>query len=147
MTGRAVCLVTASPVAPPQPLPTAAVEFTGLTHNFPVFLQSLSGGNQYEFDTLLAHLGDLTTSMDWHRHNFPPTAHLSVAAPNQCTRTTIDPNDKPFFIDTSASVHISNTASNFYNLCPIPPWVVSSVGGQVFLLWALGTYFMAVMSP
>ncbi|KAF8833218.1 hypothetical protein BDN67DRAFT_1017811 [Paxillus ammoniavirescens] len=131
MTGRVVSLATASPVAPLQPLRATTVEFTGLAHDSSVFLQNLSGGNQYEFDALLAHLRDLTTSVDWRRHSFPPTAHLSVAVPNQCTSTTINPNNKPFFIDTSAPVHISNTTITTrphpYPGSPGAPLLVSQV--------------------
>ncbi|KIK82437.1 hypothetical protein PAXRUDRAFT_804601 [Paxillus rubicundulus Ve08.2h10] len=87
---------------------------------------------------LLAHLSDHTTSVDWHRHSSPPPTHLSVAAPNQCTNTTINPANEPFFIDTSASVHISNSTSNFYNLHPILPRVVSI--GNIWLNVSCGCH-------
>ncbi|KIK77894.1 hypothetical protein PAXRUDRAFT_17203 [Paxillus rubicundulus Ve08.2h10] len=135
VTGGTVFLATTLPIIPPPSLPTvpgtpATAEFAGLAHNSPAFLQNLSGGDQYEFNALLAHLGDLPTSMDWRRHSFPPTAHVSVTAPNQCTSTAINPINEPFFINTGASVHISNTTSNFYNLRPIHPQIVSGVGGS-----------------
>ncbi|KIK75242.1 hypothetical protein PAXRUDRAFT_19167 [Paxillus rubicundulus Ve08.2h10] len=149
VTGGAVFLATTSPVTPLLPLPTVSgtpttAEFAGLAHNSPAFLQNLSSGDQYEFDALLAHLGDSTTSVDWRRHSSPPTAHLNVAAPNQRANTTIDPTNEPFFINTSASVHISNTASDFYDLHPIPPQVVSGVGGSGISAVGIGNIWLNV---
>ncbi|KIK93991.1 hypothetical protein PAXRUDRAFT_79836, partial [Paxillus rubicundulus Ve08.2h10] len=123
--------------APTSPAPTvspasgATSEFTGLAHDAILleFLHTLSVSDQFEFNALMAHMGDLTTSIDWHRHSAPfDFAHLNVAAPNQRVHTMINPSTDPFFINTGASVHISNMASDFYSLCPIAPCVVNRVG-------------------
>ncbi|KIK76002.1 hypothetical protein PAXRUDRAFT_81475, partial [Paxillus rubicundulus Ve08.2h10] len=63
--GGTTSLVNPLPSLPAVSGAPTTVEFTDLAHDSPMFLQSLSIGNQYEFDALLAHLGDLTTSVDW----------------------------------------------------------------------------------
>ncbi|KAF8832953.1 hypothetical protein BDN67DRAFT_1018152 [Paxillus ammoniavirescens] len=126
---------------PPTAVPSVGTsEFAGLAQDStPAFLHTLPDGDQSEFDALMAHLGDLHVSVDWHRHSSPVDfANLSVAAPDQRTNTTIDPSVEPFFIDTGASVHISNTASDFYSLWPIPPRVVNGVGGSGICALGIG---------
>ncbi|KIK93332.1 hypothetical protein PAXRUDRAFT_12723 [Paxillus rubicundulus Ve08.2h10] len=133
VTGGAVFLTSAPPVPTPTAVPSVRTsEFAGLAQDStPVFLHTLSNGDQSEFDALMVHLGDLRISVDWCRHNSPVDfANLSIAAPDQHTNMTIDPSIEPFFINMGVSVHISNTTSNFYSLRPIPPRVVNGIGGS-----------------
>ncbi|KIK96797.1 hypothetical protein PAXRUDRAFT_137653 [Paxillus rubicundulus Ve08.2h10] len=115
--------VPALPTPMVPPVTSGTSEFTGLVHDaiLQEFLFKLSVSDQFEFDALVAHIGDLTTPVDWHHHSAPFNfTHLHVAAPNQCVNTVINPSTKPSFIDTGASVHISDTAPHFYSLHPIP---------------------------
>ncbi|KIJ06694.1 hypothetical protein PAXINDRAFT_91623, partial [Paxillus involutus ATCC 200175] len=141
VTGGAVFLASTAapssiPVTVSQMTPStvsSTSEFAGLAHDSisPEFLRNLPEGDQFEFDALMAHLGELTTSVDWRRHSSPfDFANLGVTAPDQRTKTVINPAVELFFIDTGASVHISNQASDFYTLRPIPPRFVNGVGGS-----------------
>ncbi|KIK79016.1 hypothetical protein PAXRUDRAFT_162460 [Paxillus rubicundulus Ve08.2h10] len=158
MTGGTVFLASTH-TAPTPPAPTvspasgATSEFTGLAHDAisPEFLCNLSASDQFEFNAPMAHMGDLTMSVNWRHHSTPFNfAHLNVATPDQHVHTVINPSTKPFFINTGASVHISNMASDFYSLHPISPCVINRSVDQASVPLGLGTYaspfLMAAMS-
>ncbi|KIK78918.1 hypothetical protein PAXRUDRAFT_16613 [Paxillus rubicundulus Ve08.2h10] len=117
VTSSAIFLASTH-TAPTPPAPTVppssggTSEFAGLAHDtiLPEFLRNVSASNQFEFNALMAHVGDLTTFVNWHCHSAPFNfAHLNVAIPDQHVHTVINPSTEPFFIDTGASVHISNS--------------------------------------
>lgn len=56
----------------------------------------------------------------------------------------MDPSIIPFFLDSGASVHISNTESDFFSLRPIPPRTVSGVGGSSIEALGVGTLRLVV---
>jgi hypothetical protein len=56
-------------------------------------------------------------------------ASITYKAPNQCKHTIVDPAVVPLFLDSGASVHISNDEADFFSLRPIAPRSVNGVGG------------------
>ncbi|KAF9218696.1 hypothetical protein BS17DRAFT_770553 [Gyrodon lividus] len=152
VTGGAVFLTSvpippATQVPPPSSTVSGTSEFAGLAHDsvLPAFLHTLSTSDQFEFDAFMAHIGDLTTSVNWHRHSAPfDFANLSVTAPDQYASTVINLSVEPFFINTGASVHISNTSSDFYCLHPIPPRVINGIGGSGICTVGIGNIHLAV---
>ncbi|KAG2063587.1 hypothetical protein BDR04DRAFT_1123167 [Suillus decipiens] len=118
-------------VATPDPanLPTPSAEFAGLISNTntPTFIHELLTEEEDEY-TALAAVEALTTSLDWHLHIQPVDfTGLTYKAPNQCQNTTVDPSIIPLFLDSGASIHISNEESDFFSLHPIPPCFVNGV--------------------
>lgn len=104
--------------------PPASQEFAGLASDTftPAFIQELSSVDDHEFTALLTAFDDFQTSLDWRQcTRSVDFAGLTYKAPNQRQRTIVDPSIILFFLDSSASVHISNTKGNFFSLCPIPP--------------------------
>ncbi|KIK33210.1 hypothetical protein CY34DRAFT_62457, partial [Suillus luteus UH-Slu-Lm8-n1] len=78
---------------------------------------------------LLASIDTLTTSLDWRSNTRPVDfAGSTYKAPNQCKRTIVNPSVVPLFLDSGASVHISNNEADFFSLCPIAPCSVNGVG-------------------
>lgn len=59
--------------------------------------------------------------MDWHKCSQPVDfAGITSKAPNQRQCTIVDPSIIPFFLDSGASVHISNTKSDFVACTQFP---------------------------
>lgn len=102
----------------------ASQEFAGLASDTltPAFIQELSSVDEHEFTALLMAFDDFQTSLDWCQCTCSVDfAGLTYKAPNQRARTIVDPSIVPFFLDSGASVHISNTEGDFFSLRPIPP--------------------------
>ncbi|KAG1851587.1 hypothetical protein DFJ58DRAFT_728806 [Suillus subalutaceus] len=117
-----VIFIANAPTAPTSGTTTPTKEFTGLAYDSPtlVFIEELP---EDVYDALLAAV-DLQASIDWCTHSQAVDfAGLTYKAPNQCTCTPIDPSIISFFLDSGASVHISNTKADFdtlYPTCHIP---------------------------
>ena len=109
------------------------MEFTGLASDTltPEVASSLSGFDADEYNAMYLDTSALLTSIDWRCHSQPvDLAALTYKAPNQHVPTTIDLSLTPFFLDTGASIHISNCESDFYRLRPVTPRAVHGVGGS-----------------
>jgi hypothetical protein len=52
--------------------------------------------------------------------------------------TVIDPATSTFYLGSGVSVHISNTESDFFQLCPIIPRSINGVGGSTVLAVGIG---------
>ena len=117
-------------------------EFTGLASDTltPEVVSSLPDFDADEYDAMYLGTSALLTSIDWHCHSQPvDLAALTYKAPNQCAPTTIDPSLTPFFLDTGASIHISNCKSDFYRLRPVAPRAVHGVGGSTIQVIGIGS--------
>jgi hypothetical protein len=130
-------------VATPDPanLPTPSAKFAGLISNTitPIFIHELLTEEEDEY-TALAAVEALTTSLDWHLHIQPVDfTGLTYKAPNQCQNTTVDPSIIPLFLDSGASIYISNEESDFFSLHPISPCFVNGVGGSSIQAVGVGT--------
>ena len=107
-------------------------EFAGLASDIliPELVSSLLGYDTDEYDTMYLDTSTLLTSLDWCCYSQPVNlAAVTYKVPNQHALTTIDLSVIPFFLDTGASVHISNCESGFYCLHPVTPHAVHGVGG------------------
>jgi hypothetical protein len=125
----------------------ASQEFAGLTSDTitPAFIQELSSVDEHEFTALLAAFNDFQTSLNWRQCTCSVDfAGLTYKAPNQHARTIVDPSIIPFFLDSGASVHISNTEGDFFSLRPIPPCTVNGVGGSSIQAIGIGTLRLVV---
>ncbi|KAJ8584500.1 hypothetical protein M405DRAFT_746907, partial [Rhizopogon salebrosus TDB-379] len=132
-THEVIYITSSAQTSPPGPVATTTTEFAGLAYDSipPTIDERFMGSGDNEYDALCAVLGQPLTSVDWRTHTQPADfAGITYKAPSQCQRSVIDPSVIPFFLDSGASVHISNTESDFYNLRPIPPRVVNGVGGS-----------------
>ncbi|KAG2059346.1 hypothetical protein BDR06DRAFT_967884 [Suillus hirtellus] len=144
---EAVYIAGAAP-SPSKSL-TPTKEFAGLAYDEVslAFIHELPDSDCDEYNALFAALRSLSTSVDWCSHTQPVDfAGLTYKASNQCARTLVDPSILPFFLDSGASIHISNTGSDFYSLHPIPPCSVSSVGGSLVQAVAIETICLIVAS-
>jgi len=122
-------------------------EFAGLASDAitPSFIRELSSTHDDEFTALLAAFDDIQTSLDWRQHSRSVDfAGLTYKAPNQRQRTIVDPAIVPFFLDSGASVHISNTEGDFFNLRPISPRTVNGVGSSSMQAMGIGTLRLVV---
>jgi hypothetical protein len=137
-------IYVASPMEPSE-LSTPSTEFVGLASDsiMPAFIHELSAVDEDEYTTPLAAINPLTTSLDW-RSNTVDFAGITYKAPNQRRRTIIDPLIIPMFLDSGASVHISNDESDFFSLRPIPPHSVNGVGGSSIQAVGIGTIHLVV---
>lgn len=125
---------------------TESREFAGLACDTitPAFIRELSELDNDEL-ALYSALDTLQASVDWRECSQPfDFAGITYKAPNQRQRTIVDPSIVPFFLDSGASVHISNTESDFYSLRPIPPRTVSGVGGSSIQALGVGTLRLVV---
>ncbi|KAG2755656.1 hypothetical protein P692DRAFT_20717009 [Suillus brevipes Sb2] len=134
----------------PQPSTTGNTtptqEFAGLAHDSlnSAFIEELPDN---AFDALFAAI-DLQTSINWRKHSQPVDfAGITYKAPNQRACIPIDPSVVPFFLDSGASVHISNVESDFYTLRPIPPHVVSGTGNSSIQAIGVGTIWLYAFCP
>ncbi|KAG2109213.1 hypothetical protein DEU56DRAFT_762464 [Suillus clintonianus] len=112
----------------PTPEPESR-EFAGLASDTmtPTFIRKLSAVDDHEYTALLAAVEPLQTSLDWRQcSRAVDFAGLTYKAPNQRNKTIVDPSIILFFLDSGASVHISNCETDFFHLRPIPPRVVNS---------------------
>jgi hypothetical protein len=142
---EAVYIASAAPSPSESPTPTK--EFTSLAYNeiSLAFIRELPDSDCDEYNAFFTALGSLNTSVDWHSHTQPVDFFgLTYKAPNQHAHTLVDPSVLPFFLDSGASVHISNTKSDFYSLCPISPGSVSGIGGSSVQAVAVGTIHLIV---
>ncbi|KAG2737898.1 hypothetical protein P692DRAFT_20760463, partial [Suillus brevipes Sb2] len=117
---------------------TPTKEFAGLAFDSPTtaFIEELPDD---AYDALFAAI-DLQASVDWRSYSKEVDfAGITYKAPNQRARTPVDPSVVPFFLDSGASVHISNVESDFYTLRPIPPRVVSGIGNSSIQAIGVGT--------
>lgn len=133
----------------PEPTDTSSssTEFTGLASDTitPAFIRELSDAGEDEYTTLLASVDSLTTSLNWRSNTRPVDfAGLTYKAPNQRQRTIVDPSVVPLFLDSGASVHISNEEADFFSLRPIPPRSVNGVGGLSIQAIGIGTLHLIV---
>jgi hypothetical protein len=109
----------------------------------PAFIHELSAADEDEYTTPLAAINPLTTSLDWHS-NTVDFASITYKAPNQRQCTIVDPLIIPMFLDSGASVHISNDESDFFSLRPIPPHSINGVGGSSIQAVGIGTIHLVV---
>ncbi|KAF8432337.1 hypothetical protein L210DRAFT_819171, partial [Boletus edulis BED1] len=126
----------------PVPAPTGTTEFAGLASDpIPLSVLSAIASSDFdEYDTLFLDSGRLETSVNWSSVTVPTdVAALTYRAPSQHAPTIVDPSIMPFYLDSGASVHISNCESDFFHLCPISPRVVHGVGGSSVQAVGLGT--------
>ncbi|KIK32504.1 hypothetical protein CY34DRAFT_101373, partial [Suillus luteus UH-Slu-Lm8-n1] len=138
-TGEAIYMASSSATTPSS---TTSQEFAGLAFDpLPsARINSLPGSDDEEYNALFAAVGDFQASVDWREHSRDVDfAGLTYKAPNQRQRTVIDPSVVPFFLDSGASVHISNVESDFYTLKPVPPHSVSGVGGSSIQAIGIGS--------
>ncbi|KAG1887386.1 hypothetical protein F4604DRAFT_1571152, partial [Suillus subluteus] len=127
--------------------PASSTEFAGLASDSitPAFIREISAGDEDEYTTLIASIGSLDTSLDWRKCTRPADfAGITYKAPNQRKRTVVDPSIVPVFLDSGASVHISNDEGNFFSLRPIPPRSVNGVGGSSIQALGIGTLRLVV---
>jgi hypothetical protein len=135
--------VASTPTSSTSGALTPTQEFAGLAYNSPTsaFIQELPDD---AYDALFAAI-DLQVSVDWRTHSQPVDfAGITYKAPNQRACTPVDPSVVPFFLDSGASVHISNVESDFYTLRPIPPRVVSGIGNSSIQAIGVGTIRLIV---
>ena len=122
-------------------------EFTGLALDTltPEVASSLPGFDADKYNAMYLDTSALLTSIDWCCHSQPmDLAALTYNAPNQCAPTTIDLSLTPFFLDTGASIHISNCESDFYRLRPVTPWAVHGVGGSAIQVIGIGSICLII---
>lgn len=94
-------------------------------------------------------LNDTHTSIDWAIH---ANLHLEAALTSTGTKLfnqkismpSASLLEKPFYIDSGATVHISPYQSDFFNLQPIPPRPVKGVGGSSIQAVGIGTIRLQV---
>ncbi|KIK33604.1 hypothetical protein CY34DRAFT_27017 [Suillus luteus UH-Slu-Lm8-n1] len=125
---------------------TPTKEFAGLAFDSPssAFIEELPDD---AFDALFAAI-DLQASVDWRSHSKEVDfAGITYKAPNQRARTPVDPSIVPFFLDSGASVHISNVEADFYTLRPIPPRIVSGIGNSSIQAIGIGTIRLIRCAP
>lgn len=106
---------------------TVTQEFAGLASDIlsPEIARSFATTDAYEYNVLFLDVSALHASIDWRSHSQPvDVAAITYKAPNQHAPTTIDPAITPFFLDTGASVHISNCQSDFFRLRLVAPCAV-----------------------
>jgi hypothetical protein len=142
-THQAIYITSSEPADTPAP----STEFAGLASDTitPAFIHDLSAADEDEYTTLIAAVDSLTTSLDWHTHSHPVNfAGITYKAPNQCSHTIMDPTIVPFFLDSGASIHISNDETDFFSLRPIPPRAVNGVGGLSIQAVGVGTLRLIV---
>jgi hypothetical protein len=131
----------------PAETPAPSTEFAGLASDSitPAFIRELSTMEEDEYMTLIAAIDPLTTSLDWRSHTCPVDfAGITYKAPNQRKRTIVDLSITPMFLDSGASVHISNDEADFFSLRPIPPRSVNGVGGSSIQAIGVGTIHLVV---
>ncbi|KAG2363897.1 hypothetical protein BDR07DRAFT_1483145 [Suillus spraguei] len=131
-------------VASPDPVepPASSTEFAGLASDTitPVLICELFMAEKDEYTTLIATVDPFTTSLDWCSHVQPlDIAGITYKAPNQCQLTIMNPSIIPLFLDSGASIYISNKETDFFSLCPIPPRVVNGVGRSSIQAIGVGT--------
>jgi len=142
-THQAIYVASTEPADTPAP----STEFAGLASDTitPAFIRDLSDADEDEYTTLVAAVDSLTTSLDWHTHSHPVNfAGITYKAPNQRSRTIVDPAIIPFFLDSGSSIHISNDETDFFSLRPIPPRAVNGVGGSSIQAVGVGTLRLIV---
>lgn len=134
-------------VPEPSDPPASSMEFAGLASDSitPAFICELSDVGEDKYTTLLASVDSLTTSLDW-RSNMRPInfAGITYRAPNQRQHTIVDPSVILLFLDSGASVHISNDEGDFFHLRPILPRSVNGVGGSSIQAVGVGTLRLIV---
>ncbi|KAG2057264.1 hypothetical protein BDR06DRAFT_1037536 [Suillus hirtellus] len=127
-THEAIFITSApSPSTSDATMPTQ--EFVGLAYDSPTlsFIEELP---EDIYDALFVAV-NLQASIDWHTNSQAVDfVSLAYKAPNQRTCTPINPSIIPFFLNSGASVHISNTEANFYTLCPILPHIINGIGNS-----------------
>ncbi|KAG1825399.1 hypothetical protein EV424DRAFT_1301756, partial [Suillus variegatus] len=142
--------VATSPATSSADLPDTPVtsqEFAGLASDTitPAFIQELSDAGEDDYTTLLASIDTLTTSLDWRSNTRPVDfAVFTYKAPNQHKHTIVDLSLVPLFLDSGASVHISNDEADFFSLHPIAPRSVNGVGGLSIQAVGVGTLQLVV---
>jgi hypothetical protein len=122
---------------------TPTKEFTGVAFDSPssTYIEELPDD---AFDALFMAI-DLQASVDWRSHTKEVDfAGITYKAPSQWARTPVDPFIVPFFLDSGASMHISNVEVDFYTLHPIPPHVVSGIGNSSIQAIGSGTIRLIV---
>lgn len=147
-TGKAVFVATAtsfspastSPVTLTSPAPLA--EFAGLVSDDipPAFnIHKATAADLAKYEAPFTVITP-TTSVDWSTHSHPVDfAGLTYKAPQQCTTTVIDPAITTFYLNSGASIHLSNMESDFYSLNLIMPWSISGIGGSSVFTVGVGT--------
>ena len=120
---------------------SATQEFAGLAALLPL----LSVHDTDEYKALFLDLVGLHTSVDWHAHSQPvDLTAVTYKAPNRRAPTVIDPSITPFFLDTGASIHISNCEADFFRLRPVAPHAIHGVGGSAIHTLGIGTICLVV---
>ena len=112
---------------------TASQEFAGLASDIlsPEIANLFAVNDVYKYNALFLDISTLHASINWHLHSNPvDITAITYKAFNQCAPTTINPAIIPFFLDTGASVHISNCQLDFFHLHPVAPCAVHGVGGS-----------------
>ena len=71
-------------------------------------------------------------------------ASITYKTSNQQKVTMIDPALNTFYLNSGASVHISNVKSDFYALCPTTPHAVNGVSGSSILAVRIGSIRLTV---
>jgi hypothetical protein len=143
-TGEAIYMATPSTTSSTTPV---SQEFAGLAYDpLPsAHIKSLPGSDDEEYNALFAAIGDLHASIDWREHTQDVDfAGLTYKASNQRHHTIIDPSVVLFFLDSGASVHISNVESDFYSLHPILPHSISGIGSSSIQAIGVGSIHLII---
>ena len=118
-------------------------------------LFTATGGNvtpldaTYNFLISIAVCGAPQVSIDWDIHsksiNLNQVPSVPVAFSALCA-PILDLADSPFFLDTSANVHISLEQSNFKTLHPISPHPITSIGSSYIHAIGISTIDVTISS-
>ncbi|KAG2157898.1 uncharacterized protein EDB93DRAFT_1100712 [Suillus bovinus] len=141
-THQVIYVATPDPANPSTP----SAEFASLVSDTitPAFICELSAEEEDEYMALAA-VEALTTSLDWRLHIRPVNfTGITYKVPNQHQCTIIDPSIVPLFLDSGASIHISNEESDFFSLHPIPPRAVNGVSGSSIQAVGVGTLCLVI---
>jgi hypothetical protein len=111
--GPTTNLATFSPPAPPSQPPSIPSSSLALAHDV------------VEYDGWIVIEEELTTNLDWSKHNIPSTMmtiHTSDISPiSQSNNTPISTDSHPFWMDSGTSVHVSPDRTDFLTLKAVTP--------------------------
>ena len=150
-SGEAIFIATPSTTPTPSiPTPPGEAQssrkFARLAYNpiIPAFIQAATAEDLAEYDALFNAI-NVSTSIDWRAHTCDVAlASIMYQAPNQHAATIIDPALDMFYLNSSASVHISNTEADFFALQPTTPHAVNGIGGSSILVVGIGSIKLTI---
>jgi len=94
-------------------------------------------------DCLLDLPSSLSASVDWSTMSCmpcDPEIHFTrIPQPSQIQRVPLSLKEHPFFLDMGATTHLSPEKMDFLDLHPIPPCLISGIGGSTISAMGVGT--------